>query len=140
MAFNKNPEVITTYIDDLEYESINQSGNKVLIDMYDADKKSNQSPTELLLSAVASCSAVDVVEILKKRRKSFTAFSVKATGNRQEEHPRYFKFINLHFSLKSQDVTVEELEKNAKLVVDKYCSVATTISGVAKLTVSAEVS
>ncbi len=99
MAFNKNPQVVTKYIDDLEYESVNQSGNTVMIDMYDAAQKKHQSPTELLLSAVASCSAVDVVEILKKRRKSFSEFTVTASGDRREDHPRAFTSINLHLPL-----------------------------------------
>lgn len=139
MAFNKTPEITTHYIADLEYESVNQTGNKVKVDMHGGAEKKHQSPTELLLTALASCSAVDVAEILKKRKKSFTEFYVKATGDRREEHPRAFTKINLHFTVTSPNIQESELLKNAKIVVEKYCSVATTVSGVAKLSVTVEV-
>jgi len=139
MAFNKNPKVTTRYIDTYEYESVNESGNTVKIDMYDPENKKGQSPTELLLSALAACSAVDLVEILKKRKKTFTDFKVETRGTRREEHPRAFTDITLRFIVNSDNVTKEELLKNAKLIVDKYCSVATTINGVATIDVEAEV-
>ena len=53
-----------------EYESVNATGNKVSIDMYDGGDKKNQSPMELLLSALASCASVDAVLMMKKKRRS----------------------------------------------------------------------
>ena len=107
--------------------------------MPDGAKKKHQSPTELLLTAVVSCSAVDVVEIMKKRRKSFTNFKVEVTGDRREEHPRAFTRIELNFIIHSDNITEAELLKNAKIVVDRYCSVATTISGYSSIDVRVEV-
>lgn len=140
MAFNPKPKVNLRYIDVYEYESVNETGNKVNIDMYDGEKKSHQSPTELLLSAVASCSAVDVAEILKKRRKTFESFEVEAAGERREEHPRIFQKITLTFKVESDNIKEEEIEKHAKTVIEKYCSVASTVSGVANIEIKASVS
>jgi len=128
MAFNQYPKVVTHYVDEFEYESVNETGNKVLVDMYDGDKKRAQSPTELLLTALSACAAVDVAEILKKKRRSFTGFRVEASGVRREEHPRAFTQITLTFIVESDNATIAEIEKSARMVVDKYCSVATTIS------------
>ena len=111
-----------------------------MIDMYDGSEKSHQSPTELLLSALASCAAVDVVEILKKRKKSFSSFTVEAHGDRKEDHPRYFDHIDLHFKITSSNIKEEEVLKSAKMVVEKYCSVASTVDGKASIAVKASIS
>ncbi|MDH5379565.1 MAG: OsmC family protein [Cyclobacteriaceae bacterium] len=140
MAFNQYPKIKLKHLDTFEYESVNESGNTVKIDMYDPENKKGQSPTELLLTALASCSAVDVVEILNKRRKTFTDFSIEAKGHRREEHPRYFERIDLIFSLKSDNITEEELLKQAKMVVEKYCSVASNVNSVSEINILAKIS
>ncbi len=138
-SFNKHPRIVTRYVDDYDYVSVNATGNEVHIDMHDGSDKKHQSPTELLLSAIASCSAVDVVEIIKKRRKSFSDFHVEVVGTRRDEHPKAFTHIELLFVMHSNDVKESELEKHARLVVEKYCSVATTVSAYSELVVKAKV-
>jgi len=128
----------TTYKAELEYEAANPQGNKVEIDMYDPDNKKHQSPTELLLSATAACSAVDVIQILQKKRKTIEGLQVVAEGTRRDEHPKYFTDILLTFKLKSPDTNPEELAKVVALSVDKYCSVAATIRGVANVRYQSE--
>ena len=128
----------TTYKAEFEYEATNPQGNTVQIDMYDEDKKA-QSPMELLLSAAASCAAVDVIGMLQKKRKTINDLKVVAKGTRRDEHPRYYTDIKLHFVLHSPDTKELDLSKVVALAVDKYCSVAATIRGVANLTYSSEV-
>jgi putative redox protein len=131
MSFIKT--TTTTYKSELEYESVNPQGNKVQIDMYGPDQKKHQSPTELLLSATAACSAVDVIQILQKKRKTIEGLQVVAEGTRRDENPKYFTDILLTFKLSSPDTTMEEFAKVVALSVDKYCSVAATIRGVANI-------
>ena len=137
MSFIKT--TITTYKSELEYESVNPQGNTVQIDMYGPDKKQHQSPTELLLTATAACSAVDVIQILQKKRKTINGLKVVAEGTRRDEHPKHFTDILLTFKLSSPDTTIEELEKVVALSVDKYCSVAATLRGVAKVRYTSEI-
>ena len=118
----------TTFIDDYEFRSVNETGNVVDIDMYKPDAKKSMSPTELLLSALAACASVDLVQMLKKRRKTVTALEVDADGTRRDENPRGFTDITLTFELTSPDVNHEEFEKMAHLAATKYCSVAASIS------------
>ena len=131
--------ITTTYKAELEYEATNPQGNTVQIDMYGPEKKQHQSPTELLLSATAACSSVDVIQILQKKRKTIGGLQVVAEGARRKEHPRHFTDILLTFKLTSPDTTKSELEKVVALSVDKYCSVAATIRGVAKVRYESEV-
>ena len=114
-------------IADHEYESINASGNRVSIDMYEGKEKNHQSPMELLLSALASCASVDAVLMMKKKRKEIQNLKVEAEGERNEGIPAFFRTIHLKFTLTSPDATQEEFQKVIKLAVEKYCSVASSL-------------
>lgn len=124
-------------IEDEVYTSINELGHEVTIDMRKPDLKKNQSPVELLLSALGACGAVDIVIMLKKRKKTILEFTTETTGDRNEDHPRSFTQINCHYKITSPDITIEELEKVAKLSLEKYCSVADSLK--ATVTLSVEV-
>lgn len=112
---------------DREYESVNATGNKIGIDMYDGESKKNQSPMELLLSALAACASVDAVLMMKKKRRTVTDFKVEAEGERNDGIPAFYKTIHLRFTLTSPDALLEEFQKVIKLAVEKYCSVASSL-------------
>ncbi len=116
------------YKSDKEYVAINESGNEVNIDMLDPENKNHQSPTQLLLSALGACAAVDMVSMVKKRRKTFVDLKAEVTGERREEHPRAFTKIHLHYAITSPDLTEEEAERIVDLATTKYCSVAGSVS------------
>ena len=118
----------TTFVDDYEFQSVNETGNVIDIDMYKPEAKKHMSPTELLLSSLSACASVDLVQMLKKRRKTVNSLSVEADGVRRDENPRGFTHIKLTFTLESPDATQEEFEKMGELAATKYCSVASSIS------------
>ena len=119
------------------YEAANAIGNKVTIDMRKQEDKAAMSPTELLLSALAGCGAVDIVIMLKKRKKSILAFLIETDGTRMETAPKYFSKIHCKYIVTSPDVTEEELNKTAALALEKYCSVASSLKS--EITFSVEV-
>ncbi len=116
------------YTGDEEFTSTNINGNKVEIDMRAADQKQHQSPTELLLSAVGACAAVEIVSMVKKRRKTFVDLNAVISGERRDEHPRGFTKIHLKYIITSPDLTDEEAERIVDLATTKYCSVAGSLS------------
>lgn len=118
---------VTRMIEDELYEASTEAGITVRVDMRPAALKQDQSPVELLLSAVSSCAAVDIVAILRKRKKTIQTFTIEASGTRNENPPRYFRKIHLTFIIESPDVTSEELEKASALSIEKYCSVAASL-------------
>lgn len=89
----------------------------------DGDAKTGQSPPEALLSAVASCSAVDVVDILAKRRTPVATLEVDVTGDRVDTTPRRFKHITLAFRISGEGIERDQAERAISLAVNKYCSV-----------------
>lgn len=118
----------TTLLRDYQFEAVNENGNTVQIDMRSPEEKQAQSPTELLLSALAGCASVDLVQMLKKRKRTVSNLTVETEGVRRDEHPRGFTKISLHFILDSPDATQEEFEKLGHMAATKYCSVAGSLS------------
>ena len=130
-------KIHTTMLEDEIFEAVNDNHIKVRIDMRKREVKENQSPPELLLSALSGCGAVDMVMMLKKRRKTIQRFDIVTDGTRQEKTPHYFTAIHCHFVITSPDVEEEELKKIAGLSLEKYCTVASSLRS--KVTYSVEV-
>lgn len=132
-------KVTLGYKADEEYFAVNEQGNRVEIDMLASDHKKAQSPMQLLLSALVSCAAVDIVSMVKKRRRTLVAFSGKIEGNRREEIPKKFTDIHIKYTFTSPDLTQDEAKRFVKLGTTKYCSVAATINDSTEVTHSFEI-
>ena len=84
-------------------------------------------PMQLLLMGLGSCSAIDVVAILKKQRQNIEAFSIDIKGEREQgKEPSLWKTINMVFELKG-DIDEDKAKRACALSIDKYCSVAETL-------------
>ncbi|MBU0519883.1 OsmC family protein [bacterium] len=81
------------------------------------------TPMEGMLQAGAVCSAMDVVSILKKRRKEITRFDLEIEAERAEDHPKIFTTYRIIYRVGGNSITREEVEKAVKLSQDKYCSI-----------------
>ena len=121
-------KMTTRYLADYEFEAENESGNKLHIDMYPAEQKRHFAPMQLVLAATGSCAAVDIVQILKKKRKTVWDLEIESEAVRRDEIPKKFTRINLHFILYSPDTKEEEFEKVVRMGVEKYCSVSVSLN------------
>ena len=119
--------VSMSYLNDEKFQVLNESGNKLTIDMYEKDKKENLSPMELLLSAVTTCAAVEIVSMIKKRRRDFRDLKAESSGIRAETHPMYYKKINIKYIIYSKDLQDSEADRFITLALTKYCSVGSSI-------------
>ena len=115
------------YKEDKKYEAINESGNILPIDMLAVEDKQSFSPMQLLLAGVASCAAVDLVSMIKKRRKTFIDLKATISGVRRGKDPKSFTDINLKYIIHSPDLTEKEAERLVSLAVSNYCSVADSL-------------
>jgi len=120
-------KVSMSYLDDEKYSVKNVSGNELVVDMYARDKKENLSPMELLLSAVTTCAAVEVVSMIKKRRRDFKDIKAETSGVRANTHPTYYKKINVKYIIYSNDLKDNEADRFISLALTKYCSVGSSI-------------
>lgn len=96
-------------------------------------------PSELLLVALASCTAVDVVEILHKKRQTLTSLEIQAEGEQDQNPPWAFRKIHLFYRLTGPDLTETAVRQAVELSHEKYCSVAATVRGVADISISFEI-
>ena len=120
-------KVSMSYLDDEKYSVKNISGNELVVDMYAKDKKKNLSPMELLLSAVTTCAAVEVVSMIKKRRRDFKDLKAESSGVRAVSHPMYYKEIHVKYIIYSKDLQEKEADRFINLALSKYCSVGSSI-------------
>lgn len=79
-------------------------------------------PMELMLLAVGSCSAVDVIHILKKARQPVTDCFVEVEGTRAETEPKVFTDIHLKFVISGSGLNESQVRRAVDLSADKYCS------------------
>ena len=79
-------------------------------------------PMELVLMALGSCSALDLVSILKKQRQQIDDMHINVEGERRETIPTIFTRIHISFTLKGK-IDLVKAQKAAELAVKKYCSV-----------------
>lgn len=78
----------------------------------------------LVLSAIAACSGIDIVDILAKMRVDFSDFEIEAEAEQTEELPRVFKDIFVTYKLKTDKLNKEKVKKAIELSLDKYCGVS----------------
>jgi putative redox protein len=96
-------------------------------------------PSELMLVALAACTAVDVVEILGKKRQELTALEINVEGQQDQDPPWTFRSIHLTYRLRGAGLTEKDVAQAIELSEKKYCSVASTLSGVAEISTSFEI-
>ncbi|MGH7688369.1 MAG: OsmC family protein [Gemmatimonadaceae bacterium] len=94
----------------------------------DSSAVTGQSPTDALLSALATCSAIDVVDILAKRRTPVSALEVEVVGERSATAPRRFLAIDLTFQVTGAGIDRVQAERAVSLSLERYCSVASSLA------------
>lgn len=104
------------------FQGIAENGNTITLDA-DAAHTHGPSPMEIVLMALCSCSSVDVVEILRKKRQQLTGLRVTARAERAETSPRVFTRIMLTYAVRGT-LNRKAVEDAVSLSKNKYCSVS----------------
>lgn len=115
-----------------EFVAKGPSGHALVLD---ADRASNVGcgPMELLLLALGSCTATDLVIILEKKRERLEGLEVICSGERAKEPPRVWTKMELLFRV-SGEVTEDSVKKAIALSEEKYCSVWAMLGKTATIT------
>jgi putative redox protein len=95
---------------------------------FDGDGNAGQTPPEALLSALAACVSVDVVDILAKRRTPIESLEVDVVGERVDTTPRRFRHITLNFEIAGKGIERVHAERAVELAITKYCSVRDSLA------------
>jgi putative redox protein len=105
-----------------------QNGTKIEI-----DSKKGFGPKALLLTGLAGCSAIDVVDILEKMRVPFADLSVEVEAEQTEDPPKVFKDIHIIYKIKTEEDNRSKVKKAIDLSLDKYCGVAAMLKKNSKI-------
>lgn len=106
--------------------------------LMDGDRESAPSPVDSLLVSLATCSAIDVVEILEKRRTPVRGLNVSVEFSRANTPPRRLTEVVMRFSVTTSS-EIQHVERAVDLSIGKYCSVASSLAPDTSLTWTVEV-
>jgi len=120
------------------FVGVSPSGHAQTIET-DSERHAAATPMELLLLALGSCTGVDVISILKKKRQQVTDYRIEVSGERREEHPRAYTRLFVKHIVRGHAVSEEAVARAIELSDQKYCSVAATLRGSAQIVTSYEI-
>jgi putative redox protein len=111
-------------LSDLHFQGNVRSGHTIDLDAPVCDGGgAGMTPMELLLISLASCSAMDVVAILRKKQQLVEGLDVRVRGLCQAEHPTVFTSINLEYIVHGNDIDPQALTRAIELSRERYCPI-----------------
>ena len=113
-------KTITTWKKGHEFEAEHE-GNKIQMD---GSTENGHGPKALLLSALAGCSGIDVVDVLTKMRVEFSDLTIEVEADQTDEHPKVFKEIHITYKIKTAATNKDKVKKAIDLSLEKYCGVS----------------
>lgn len=118
-------EVKVSWLKNMAFKA-DVNGHELILDAAEqvGGENSGPRPKPLMLTALAGCTGMDVVSILKKMRVELEDFNVIVQGDLTEEHPKQFFKMNVIYEFKGKDLPLEKLKKAVSLSEEKYCGVS----------------
>ena len=128
-------EVGVSWVQGEQFVASGSGGHSIVLDAPGGrDTWQGFKPSELLLAALGGCTAVDVIDILRKKRQQVSGLRLTVQGTQREEHPKAFEHITIQYEVRGRGVSAAAVARAISLSEEKYCSVAATLRGVATIT------
>lgn len=124
-SLDMSHKITTHWKGRLTFESDNPSGKTVVMDT-DIEGQSERfglSPKAMMLSSLAGCSGLDVIQILDKMKVEIADLKIEVSGELTDEHPKYYHTVNVDYHFYGHDLNQEKCKKAVQLSVEKYCGV-----------------
>jgi putative redox protein len=128
------PTILTTLatlVDPAEgsrIDAVSGSGFPIHFDTRTPDEDgAGASPTETLLAALAACTALDVVSIMRKKRQTMERYQIAVTGEKADDHPQVFTSIVVEHQVVGE-VSAEAVRRSVELSATTYCPVSAMLS------------
>ena len=117
------------------------NGHTIMMDAADASGGKNLGPRSkpLLLVALAGCTSMDVVSMLRKMKVTPDDFKVETYAESSGEHPKYYEKIKVKYIFKGENLDRKKIEKAVNLSQDKYCAVSYMLGKAAQITHEIEI-
>jgi putative redox protein len=129
------------WVEGVSFVAETGSGHALVIDgaAEAGGRNAGPRPMELVLVGAASCSAFDVVWILKKARQPVTDCVVEAEADRAQTEPKVFTRIRLTYRVAGRGLDPRQVERAVKLSKEKYCSATIMLGKSAEITTAIEI-
>lgn len=137
MAETQHKATIQFAGDDV-FVGVSPSGHAQVVET-NSQRSSAATPMELLLLALGSCTGVDVISILKKKRQRVTDYRIEVSGERRDDHPRAYTKMFVKHIVHGHGLSAQAVEQAIELSDTKYCSVAATLRGTAEIVTTYEI-
>jgi putative redox protein len=128
-----------TWFGGKQFVGTDSSKHSVVISSQDEDNGTGMRPLDLLLVALAGCTAMGVVDILQRKRQDLLDFEVNISGEQDDDPPRCFNHIHIEYVAKGRRIKEKALTDAIQLSLEKYCSVSGTVKGRAEITTSHQI-
>jgi putative redox protein len=135
---DKSTKATIHFAGDGFFVGVSPSGHAQAIET-DSARSGAATPMELLLIALGSCTGVDVISILKKKRQHVTGYRIEVSGERREEYPQSYTRLYVKHIVRGRGLSANALASAIELSDTKYCSVAATLRGSAEIVSSYEI-
>ena len=112
-----------TWKDNMLFESKHDDGTLLIDAPMDGSESRGMRPKALMLTALAGCSGLDIVSLLKKMRAEVDDFKIVTTAELTEEHPKIYKNVVVTYKFFGSDFKKDKIEKSVNLSVERYCGV-----------------
>lgn len=131
-------KVTTTWLENMQFESTNPSGETMRIDAGPENGGDNKGlrPKALMLSALAGCSGLDVASLIKKMRIEVADFKIETEGLLTDEDPAVYHTVRVDYHFYGPNLDEAKLKKAVDLSVEKYCGVMHMFTQFAKVETS----
>lgn len=116
---------------EMRFDIKTDSGHTIVVDA--PEQNAGVSPMELLLVALAGCTGMDVISILRKKRQEITSYEVRIHGLRAEEHPKVYKEITIEHIFSGKNIQENAVQRAIQLSQEKYCGVGNTLDKTASI-------
>jgi putative redox protein len=116
------------WLDKLEFVGTDSTKHSLVMSSQDEGNATGLKPSELLLLALAGCTAVDVVTIMRKKRQAMTGLEINVRGEQDEDPPWTFRHIHLEYVVRGKGLSEKGLAQAIQLSEEKYCSVKSSLA------------
>lgn len=123
------PEVEIVWTQKLQFVGTDSTRHAIVMSAADEENRTGVKPSDLLLLALGGCTAVDVVEILRKKRQALSGLTVQIHGEQDPAPPWAFRRIHLVYQVRGRGLSPRAVEQAVALSEEKYCSVRATLAG-----------
>ena len=118
--------IVTLDGDGLRFNASAGSGHSIILDSGEGNM--GMRPSELVPVALASCTGMDVISILRKKRQAVSMYRIEVGGIQMDAHPNAFTRMDVTHIVEGVGVDIDAVSRAIELSATKYCAVGTTLA------------